>query len=248
MRTRGWFGVFGVLVGLATLLTPLPAHAAIGGSFSVNNVSVNEGGTASFTVTRALGVGSGKVDVFTSAVSAKRAIDFAVVKTTLSFGATETAKTVLVPTVQDDLDEKHETFKVNLANASGSTIEDATGIGTIADDDPSPTISVADVAIAEGSAGTKSMLFTVKLNKVSGQNVRARFKVVDGTATAAGSDFATLRGGVAVTAGNLTGTFAVIINGDKAKEANETFTVELSNPIEVVIGDGTATGTITNDD
>jgi hypothetical protein len=40
----------------------------------------------------------------------------------------------------------------------------------------------------------------------------------------------------------------IIIPGDKVAEANETFTVQLSNPVHATIADGTATGTIINND
>jgi hypothetical protein len=41
---------------------------------------------------------------------------------------------------------------------------------------------------------------------------------------------------------------AVAIAGDTAYEADETFTLTLSNPVNATLGTATATGTITNDD
>jgi chitinase len=48
--------------------------------------------------------------------------------------------------------------------------------------------------------------------------------------------------------GATSGTFTVHINGDTTAEPNETFTVTLTNPVGGTLGDGTATGTIANDE
>ncbi|HJU41709.1 MAG TPA: hypothetical protein VJ691_02805, partial [Vicinamibacterales bacterium] len=48
--------------------------------------------------------------------------------------------------------------------------------------------------------------------------------------------------------GVVTKTISVVVNGDTTAEPNETFTVTLSNPVNAVIGDGSGTGTILNDD
>ena len=54
--------------------------------------------------------------------------------------------------------------------------------------------------------------------------------------------------GIRIAAGATSKTFTVTINGDTASEADETFTVNLSNPVGATIADGQAMGTITNDD
>ena len=52
------------------------------------------------------------------------------------------------------LDEANETFFVNLAEPANATIADAQGLGTITDDDPTPTLSINDVTVTEGNSGT----------------------------------------------------------------------------------------------
>ncbi len=59
------------------------------------------------------------------------------------------------------LDEANETFFVNLAGPSNATIADSQGLGTINDDDPTPTLSVSDVTVTEGNTGTINAVFTV---------------------------------------------------------------------------------------
>ena len=68
-----------------------------------------------------------------------------------------------------------------------------------------------------------------------------------GTA-AAGVDYVTASGSRTIAAGATTATIAVTVNGDVMDEANETFTVGLSNPANATIADGSGRATITDDD
>ncbi|GGE17234.1 hypothetical protein GCM10011529_24680 [Polymorphobacter glacialis] len=112
-------------------------------------------------------------------------------------------------------------------------------------------VTIADVSIAEGNAGTSVLTFTVTRGDATGA-FTVDYASADGTATA-GSDYAAVAGTIAFTAGGaLTQTVSVTINGDVATEANESFTLGLSNLVNATgsaaIADATATGTITNDD
>ena len=53
----------------------------------------------------------------------------------LVHGTTALSKTITVPVRGDFVDEANETLKVNLSTASGTTVADNQGIGTITDDD-----------------------------------------------------------------------------------------------------------------
>jgi hypothetical protein len=110
-----------------------------------------------------------------------------------------------------------------------------------------PTLSVADVSIAEGDTGTTQAIFTVSLSSASGTTVTANFATAAGTATA-GSDYVETSGVVTFNPGATVATIPVTINGDFTDEPDETFTLTLSGPAGAVIGDGTATGTILDDD
>src|SRR5207247_2125525 len=67
------------------------------------------------------------------------------------------------------------------------------------------------------------------------------------TATA-GSDYITSSGTLTIAANATSGTFTVPIIGDTDVEANESFVVNLSNPVNASLANTQATGTITNDD
>ena len=70
----------------------------------------------------------------------------------------------------------------------------------------------------------------------------------NGTA-AAGSDYVALVSTpVTFPAGSTSQTVSVTVNGDTVAEASETLNVTLSGATNATIGDGTAQGTITNDD
>ena len=68
------------------------------------------------------------------------------------------------------------------------------------------------------------------------------------TSTNLNGDYVPTTGTVTIAAGATTQTIPVTINGDTVPEPSETFTVALSNPFGATIADGSATGTIVNDD
>lgn len=116
------------------------------------------------------------------------------------------------------------------------------------------TISIADVSLAEGNAGIKSAMFTVTLSVASSKTVTVNFATSDDTATAVGAaatggkDYSATSGVLSFVPGETSKTIYVPINGDTVDEDDETFNVTLSAPINATLLDGTAVGTITNDD
>ena len=114
---------------------------------------------------------------------------------------------------------------------------------------PLPTLSIADVSVAEGNSGTRVATFTVKLSAAVASPVGFDIATSDGSATA-GSDYvARALAGETIAAGQTSRTFAVTLTGDAATEANETFNVTVSNVTgPVSVADGAAVGTILNDD
>ena len=109
-----------------------------------------------------------------------------------------------------------------------------------------PSISVADVAAAEGS-GPWTMRFQVTLSKSSSRTVSVNYRTTDGTATAP-SDYTAATGKLTFAPGQTSQEIRIPIVGDGAVEENESFMLTLSDPSGASIATGTATGTITNDD
>src|SRR5207244_4331665 len=168
---------------------------------------------------------------------------------TLSFLPGDTSKSVDVTVYGDTKHEADETFTVNLSGAVNSTITDSQGIGTITNDDQVPDVSIDDQVVAEGnSPDTTTMTFNVSLSNPSDQTITVDYTTTDGTATTADGDYDTTSGTVTFDPGQTTQTVDVTINGDTTHEADETFTVDLSNASNAGIADGSGIGTITNDD
>ena len=165
---------------------------------------------------------------------------------THTFAPGETEKTILVQTREDALDEPDETFTVTLSNPIGATLEDGSATGTIIEYDesvPLPKLSIADTTAVEG----ETERFTVRLSPASEQTVTVSYRTASGTAVA-GRDFDTAFGTLTFAPGNRRQSIAVPTREDDLDEPNETFTVRLNNAIGATLEDGSATGTIIDDD
>ena len=77
------------------------------------------------------------------------------------------------------------TFSVSLSGAANGTLADSQAVGTIVDVDAPPTLSLADVTVAEGAAA----VFTLVLDGPSAKQVSVDYQTSNGSASA-GSDFA----------------------------------------------------------
>ena len=219
---------------------------------SIANASVTEGNsgaaTASFAVT--LSAASGReitVDYTTADGTAVAGSDYTTTSGTLTFAAGETSTSVDVPVTGDTLYEGNQTFAVSLSSPSNAGIADADAVGTITDDDPKPSFSIDDVSVVEGNAGTATATFTVSMSNPSAAGASVQWATSDGSALA-GSDYEAGGATLTFSAGDVSQTVHVTIDGDTVDESDETFGVTLSTPTGATIADASATGTITDDD
>jgi len=221
-------------------------------SLTINHVQVTEGdaGTvnAVFTVTLAP-VSSRTVTVNWASAdgTAVSPADYAAASGILTFYPGWTTRTVTVALKGDVVGEFDETFKVNLSVPSNATVAHGTGVGTIIDDDPLPAISISDVHVLEGNAGTVNAVFTITLAPVSGRVVTVNYATANGTALAP-ADYAAAGGTLTFLEGETTKTITVAVKGDVVDEFDETFKVNLSLPINATVADGQGVGTILDDD
>ncbi|HUF60396.1 MAG TPA: Calx-beta domain-containing protein [Actinomycetota bacterium] len=159
----------------------------------------------------------------------------------------DTLETVLITVYGDATYERDETLMLDLSNGSGAPIGDVRGIGTIANDDIAPVVSVANASVVEGNTGTSLLHFAVSLVGASDVAASVDYATAGATATA-GTDFESTSGTLTIPAGMTSGTVDVVVNGDVAVESNETLSLLLTNPTHATVGDGTAQGTIVNND
>jgi hypothetical protein len=246
-------GISGATAGTTTGVGTITNDDNPQPTFFISDVTANESsaGVTTFTFTVSLAPAAGTtvtVDAATSNGSAAAGSDYTSKTQTLTFAAGEMSHPFTVDVNGDTTFEGDETFTVTLSNASaGTMIGNATAIGTIQNDDSQPSISIGDVSQLETNAGTTTFVFNVSLSNPSSQTITVDYATANASATA-GSDYASDANTLTFAPGVTMLQVNVTVTGDTSNEPDETFTVTLSNPANASILDGTATGTIQNDD
>jgi large repetitive protein len=213
----------------------------VGTTDAVFDVTVSSSATTPMTV-----------DFATANGSASSTSDYDPAAGTLVFAPGETAKQVVVHVTGDTTAESNEKFFVNLSNASGATVPDAIGLGTITDDDsggplPNPSLVIANATVTEGNSGTVNAAFTVTLSAPGSSAVTVNWTTANGSATAP-ADYGADSGTLTFNPGETSQQIVVLVQGDTVGEANETFSVNLSSATNATIADNSGLGTITDND
>jgi Calx-beta domain/FG-GAP-like repeat len=222
-------------------------------SITISDLTVTEGnaGTraANFTVT--LSAASSQpvtVNYATANGSASAGSDYQATSGTLTIPAGQTTGTITVLVNGDRLVEPSETFFVNLSSPTNATIADGQGLGSIVDDEP--RISISDVSQKEGKKGKTTLFtFTVTLSVAYDQPVTLSYRTVNGTATTSNNDYVARSGTLTFLPGETTKTITIEVKGDRNKEANETFYLDLFGlSSNALFTRNRGIGTILNDD
>jgi hypothetical protein len=101
---------------------------------------------------------------------------------------------------------------------------------------PPPAISVGDVVVAEGGSGVVTARFPVWLSIPSAQAVSVQYASADGTAVG-GSDFTPVAGTLVIPAGATSAAVDVAVLPDGVAEADESFELRLSAPVNATLLD-----------
>ncbi len=220
-------------------------------SITVSPASVPEDGAANliYTVTLDQAAQSAVSIAFNVGGSATSGSDYAAVSSPLTIAAGQISGTITINPTADATIEPDETVVISLAAGSGYSVGSPnSAIGTIANDDQ-PTLSINDVSVNEGNAGTSNATFTVSLSQPAGAGgVSFDIATADGSATAGVDYVASSLTGQTIPAGSSSATFTVLVNGDTLSEPNETFFVNVSNVSGAGVSDAQGQGTIVNDD
>lgn len=205
--------------------------------------------TAVFTVTLAPDSNQTVTVQYTTADgTAVAPADYTATSGTLTFTPGQTVRTIAVPIVSDADDEPNETFQVQLNNASNAIILIGTAVGTIIDDDGLPGLSINDVSLPEGNAGTQPATFTVTLSPASPDVVTVNYATLNGTAVAP-ADYTAASGSLTFAPGETSKIINVTILSDIIDEGeSEQFTVQLSDPANASLERATGVGAILDDD
>lgn len=179
--------------------------------------------------------------------------DFVERSGTLVFPPGVTQQSVTVDGIDNSINELTETFSVGLASALNARVGDGHGIGTIADGDELPTLSINEVASGyrdechclgpdEGNSGTRAARLVLELHPTAGgdpvpagREITVDFATRDGRAKA-GTDYVAQAGVVRFLPGDRQQTITLTIRGDRVFETDanlvpwyETFSVHLEN-------------------
>jgi hypothetical protein len=166
----------------------------------------------------------------------------------LSIPAGQSSGEVTVPVLGDTLYEADEDFGVNVTTTGFANLLDPAAVGLIVNDDAPPRLAIGDVQITEGNAGMSQAQFAVSISEASGLSAQVDFSTLDGTALA-GEDYTAASGQLIFPAMSTASQSAVVlIHGDLDSEPDETFSVQLTDPVDATLADGLAVGTILNDD
>ncbi len=148
----------------------------------------------------------------------------------------------------------HGTNPINADSDGGGTSdgqEIADGTNPLdGSDDISHDIAVLTVSggsVTEGNSGSKQLEFTLNLDQFYG-TASVDYTTKDGTATTAGNDYVADSGTVSFVGGSTSEKVSITVKGDTTVEPNETFSLQLSNPVNLTLAKTSATGTIVNDD
>jgi hypothetical protein len=109
-------------------------------------------------------------------------------------------------------------------------------------------ISAIDASVTEGDSGTTNLNFSVRLSQSDRTNtITVAYTTADGTAVA-GTDYQAKSGTITFAPKTTSQTVSIPVLGNLVQDGNRTLSLRLSNPVKATLSDGTATGTIVDND
>jgi CSLREA domain-containing protein len=112
---------------------------------------------------------------------------------------------------------------------------------------PRPSLSINDITFLEGDTGINLVFFTVTSSAASNLPVRVDFATANNSASSP-SDYVATTGTLQFIPGQTIQSIFVTINDDTVFEPDETFRMNLSNPVNATIARAQGTATIENDE
>jgi Ca2+-binding RTX toxin-like protein len=186
---------------------------------------------------------------YTLSGTALNTSDYATLTGTVTFAANASTATINIDAINDTIFETGtpETVILTLATGTGYTLGTAkTGTVSISDNDSQPLINLsANQTVVEGLTSPQNVSYTVTLSNASSQIVTVNYATANGTALA-GSDYTNTSGILTFGTGVTSQTINIPILNDSLNEANETFTLNLTSPINATLGTSTVSTTITD--
>lgn len=112
-----------------------------------------------------------------------------------------------------------------------------------------PELAIHDVTVDEGNSGTTSLTFQVDIVGAPSRPVSVDYHTADGTATLEDGDYRAASGTLTWNVGDTSSRFIIAtVLGDDQIENDEVFNVQLTSPLNAVLGMATGVATIVDDD
>ncbi|MGS0526811.1 DUF6923 family protein [Zobellia nedashkovskayae] len=213
---------------------------------TIDDASAIEGDNVSFPVTLSNASATDITLTFTLTNGTADDADYTTTDVQVTIPAGTTTINVDVPTTDDTIDESDEDFTIAIASVDAGTVGDTsdTAIGTIIDNDGSPTIIIDDASAIEGN----NVSFPVTLSNASTTDITLTFTFTNGRAD--DEDYTNVNIQATIPAGTTTINIDVPTTDDTFDELDEDFTISILSVDAGTVGDtsDTAIGTIIDDD
>ncbi len=237
----GQYAITGTIIGNGMTVTPTAGLTTTEG-----------GGTATFTVVLNTAPTADVVITLSSSNPNEGTID----KSTLIFTTTNwnIAQQVIVTGVDDEINDGDQSYSIIL-NPASSTDANYNGLDprdvslvNINNELPVLNITTSPQVIVEGLSSPQSAVYTVSLTGMvnSSQTVTVQYATSNGSAIS-GSDYTSTTGTLTFTGGVTSQNITIPILNNALNEADETFTLTLSNATQATLGNTiSVTTTITD--
>ena len=260
MATRRW-AVMVTLLWLAAArasaynMVFTPPSAAVGEGAGSVTVTVNLSGCTSPSNTATWNVFA----VAFGSPAAQPGGDFgSPAPASFTIGAGVTSRTIQVPIVNDGAAEPNEQMAIAVRPVGNAQLlcnegarvplqNEYRAVVTIQDNDGTASVSIGNVTVTEGDAGTRNAAFRIRLSNPGTANVTVRWATRNGSAVAP-LDYQGGAGTEVLNAGRPTADVVVSVVGDTLPEGDETFFVDLVVVLGAATDDAVGRGTIRDDD
>ncbi len=226
----------GYTIGTTNAVTGTITNDDTNVTLAVSPASVTEDGTTNlvYTFTRSGSTTNALTVNYTLGGTATLNTDYTRTGTTntVTFAANSSTATVTVDPTADTTVEPDETVTLTLAAGTGYTIGTTTAVtGTINNDDVSQ-LSINNITVVEGQ--DSNAILTVTVNNPNPQPISVNYTTAPINATA-NVDYTSKTGTLTIAANTSTATISIPILNDNLNEANETFAINLSNPVNATL-------------
>jgi RHS repeat-associated protein len=222
-------------------------------AISISDAAVDEtAGTATFVVTLDKASASPVSVRYASADgTAQAGSDYIASSGVLDFAPGQTVRTIELSIADDALAEGVELFNMVLSDpAGGAVLGRSAATGRIAASDaPAAATPIVSVDNAVASEADGFVEFVVTLSAPSDQMVSVNYVTENDTASSgSNTDFSFVSGTLRFEPGVTSQTVRVPVTNNALAESTESFFLNLSNPINAVLGNTSAVGTIFDND